>query len=320
MSPAKQSPARGRAAIVLVAALLALGLAGLAAQRWAATRELHEQRAVLLADIDAALASDPLDLGGLSRLVALVHKEPDHATDRALRFAEARIEFARNRPERARDLFLDRALEPGAPAAEQSFAARVLLRLHEDGAASGKTPADLLAPAANVAEAAYATTRAADDLLRAWQAAERNGEHDRAKGFADALAADHADTPAARFVAVAVAFDPAAGVDPVLQAIDALPTPAAEGRAMLAFAQLQQGQLAAATATCEEALARAPGVAVVRFAAAVTFHACALGCAEGAADRASWVGRRDAQIGWLLAEPGVAEERLVKLRAMRDVK
>lgn len=320
MSPSPAAPARGRAAIFLFAGVLALAIAGYVAQRWAAARERDEQRAVLLADIDAAIASDPLDLGSLSRYVAQLHKEPDHGTDRALRFAEARIEFARGRPERARELFLDRALEPGAAAAEQSFGARMLLRLHEDGAASGKTPADLLAPAANLAEAAHATTRDADDLLRAWQAAERNGEHDRAKGFAATLAADHADTAAARFVAAAVAFDPAAGVDPVLRAIDALPSPPAEGRAMLAFAQLQQAQLVAATTTCEEALARAPGVAVARFAAAVTFHACALGCAAGAADRAAWVARRDAQIDWLQAEPGVAEDRLATLRTMRDVK
>lgn len=311
---------RGRAAILAVAGVLVLALAGYVGQQWAAARERDEQRAVLLADVDAALASDPLDLGGLSRLVAQLHKEPDHATDRALRFAEARIEFARNRPERARDLFLDRALEPGAAAVEQSFGARLLLRLHEDGAASGKNPADLLAPAANLAETAHATTRDAGDLLRAWQAAERNGEHARAKGFAAALAEGDADTPAARFVAVAVAFDPAAGVDPVLRAIDALPTPPAEGRAMLAFAQLQQGQLATATTTCGEALARAPGVAVVRFAAAVTFHACALGSAAGSPDRAAWVTKRDAQIAWLLAEPGVAEDRLATLRAMRDAK
>lgn len=311
---------RGRAAILFAVGALALALAGYVAQRWAAARERAAQRAVLLADIDAALASDPLDLGGLSRYVAQLRKEPDHATDRALRFGEARIEFARNRPDRARDLFLDRALEPGASAAEQSFGARVLLRLHEDGAASGKAPAELLAPAANAAEAAYAATRDAGDLLRAWQAAERNGDHDRAKAFAAALADGHADTAAAGFVAAAVVFDPAAGVDPVLRAIDALPTPPAEGRAMLAFAQLQQNQLAAATTTCDEALARAPGVAVVRFAAAVTFHACALGSAANSPDRAAWSTKRDVQIGWLLAEPGVAEDRLAALRAMRDAK
>jgi hypothetical protein len=317
---AASNRARGRAGIVAVAGLLVVGLLGLGAQRWAAAREQAEQRATLLADVDAALASAPLDADQLSRLVAKLRSEPDHANDRALGFAEARIEFARGRAERARDLFLERALEPGARAAEQAFGAQLLLRLHDNGAASGKSPSDLLAPAANLAESSYAATRDPEDLLRAWQAAERNGEHERAKAFAATLAADHADSAPARFVALAVAFDPAAGSQPIERALAGLALPPAEGRAMVAFAQLQAGDLAAAAATCDDAVARAPGVAVVRFAAAVTFHACALGCAEGSPDRAAWQKRRDVHIDWLLAEPGVDADRLARVRAMRDVR
>jgi hypothetical protein len=311
---------RGRKAILVTVAVLALALAGVGVQRWLGFREAQARRDAVLADVDATLAEDPVDGEALSRIVAQLRKLPDHATDRALRLAEARIEFARDRAERARDLALELALQPGASAAEQSFGARVLLRLHENGAAAGKAPADLLGPAAELAARAHAATGEPGDLLRAWQAAERNGDHARAKEFADALAAEHADSSAARFVALAVAFDPSAGAAPVALAMADFAPPPAEGRAMLAFAQLQLGDLAAATATCDEALARAPGVAVVRFAAAVAYHACALGCAAGSPDRAAWVQRRDTQVAWLLAEPGVDEDRRARVRALRDVR
>lgn len=321
MKPAAApQPPRGRKAIVATVAVLALALAGVGAQRWLAARDAQARRDAVLADVDATLAADPIDSEALSRVVAQLRKLPEHATDRSLRFAEARIELARDRADRARDLAVELALQPGASAPEQSLGARILLRLHENGAAAGKSPAALLAPATDLAERAYAATNDPDDLLRAWQAAERNAEHERAKAFAATLAAGHADQPAARFVALANAFDPAAGAAPVALVLADFGAPPAEGRAMLAFAQLQLGDLAAATATCGEALGRAPGVAVVRFAAAVTYHACALGCAADSPDRAAWVQRRDTQIAWLLAEPGVDDDRRAKVRALRDVR
>jgi hypothetical protein len=318
--PASPSSPRGRLAVRATAAVLALALAGVGVQRWLAWREAQGRRAAVLADVAATLAEEPVDHEALSRIVAQLRKLPDHATDRRLRFAEAGIELARDRAERARDLALELAMQPGASADEQSLGARILLQLHDNGVAAGKSPAELLGPAADLAERAYGATRAPSDLLRAWQAAERNAEHDRAKAFAATLVAEHADTPMGRFVALAVAFDPAAGAAPVQLALADFAAPPAEGRAMLAFAQLQQGDLAAATATVGEALGRAPGVAVVRFAAAVTYHACALGSAEGSPDRAAWVLRREPQIAWLLAEPGVDEDRRDKVRALRAIR
>ncbi|MFN9334393.1 MAG: hypothetical protein ACK6D1_17530 [Planctomycetota bacterium] len=313
-------PPRGRRALLATVAVLVLALVGVGAQRWLVWREAQARRDAALADVEATLAADPVDGEALGRVIAQLRKLPDHATDRALRFAEARIEMARDRAERARELALELAMQPGATADEQSLGAQVLLRLHENGSASGKNPAELLGPAADRAERAHTAKRAPEELLRAWQASERNGEHDRAKAFAATLAAEHADSAAARFVALAVAFDPAAGAAPVQLALADHAAPPAEGRAMLAFAQLQLGDLAAATATCGEALARAPGVAVVRFAAAVTYHACALGFAAGSPDRAAWVARRDTQVDWLLAEPGVDDDRRAKVRALRDVR
>lgn len=319
-SAASTPPPRGRKALFVTVGVLTLALAGLGVQRWLGWRAAQAHRAAVLADVDATLAADPIDTEALSRAVAQVRKLPEHATDRALRFAEARIEMARNRAERARDLALDLAMQPGASTDEQSLGARILLQLHENGVAAGKSPADLLRPAADLAERAYGANNAPDELLRAWQAAERNAEHDRATAFAATLASAHADSAAARFVALATAFDPAAGTAPVALVLGDFAAPPAEGRAMLAFAQLQLGDLTAATATCGEALARAPGVAVVRFAAAVTYHACALGCAAGSPDRATWVARRDTQVDWLLAEPGVDDGRRAKVRALRDVR
>lgn len=321
MAPTPQPvPARSRAALVATAAVLALAVAGFAAQQWLAGREVRERRDAWLADVDATLASDPIDTAALSRLVALLRKLPEHDTDRELRFAEARIELARDRADRARELVLDLAIGPSAQPAEQSLGARILLRLHENGVAAGQSSEELLGPASALAGAAARSTNDPYDLLREWQAAERAGKHDRAKEAAATLAAEHAGSAAARFVALAAAFDPAAGPRPVLDVLaDCRPEPI-EGRAMLAFAQLQTGDLAAATATCEAALAQAGGVAVVRFAAAITYHACVLGSAEGSPDRDGWVRRRNQHIDWLLAEPGVDDDRRAKVRPLRDVR
>lgn len=290
------------------------------AQALRSAAEATRQRTRLLEQIDALLAATTVDADGLSRAIAALQKLPDHATARDLLAARARLELARDRPDRAQQAFLALASQPSATAAEQSLGARILLRLHEAGAPDPGTAAGWLAQAMELADAAAQKTADPKDLLRAWQAAERAGRSDRAGAFARTLAEQHADSPAAAFVALAVAFDDrttAAGVD---AAVAGLTPPPVEAAALRAFAQLQAGNLPAAVAAVEDGLRRAPGVGVVRWAAAAVFHTCAAASPEGSDERARWVARRDPQLDWVLAQPGLDANRARQCAAMRELR
>jgi hypothetical protein len=304
--------------VPLLLLLVAAGGYGVVALRGAMAAA--QQRSRLLADVDALLAAPAVDADGLSRLMSALQKFPDHATARDLLAARARLELARDRPERAQQAFLSLAVQPGATAAEQSLGARILLRLHEAGAPDPGTAAGWLAQAMELAAAAASATADPGDLLRAWQAAERAGRSERAAGFARQLAEQHADSPAAAFVAFAVAFDErttAAGVD---AAVAGLVPPPVEAIPLRAFALLQAGDLAGAVAAAEDGLRRAPGVGVVRWAAAAVFHTCAAASPENSSERARWAARRDPQLDWVLAQPGLDASRARQCAAMREVR
>lgn len=307
------------AVLVPVAFLLLLG-AGYGVMQWLAAGEAAAARSKLLADVEASAQKRPPDLDELQRLLVWIEKLPDHATARDALAAKARILLVRDRAEAARALFGSIASQPGATAAEQGLGARILLRVHEGGVVEGAEAMGMLEQVMQMTEVSYRETRSPDDLLRAWQAAERAGQVDRARALAKALADDHADTAAAKFVQFALRFDPKVGAAAVAAAMaDCVPAPV-EGAAMLAFAQLQDGDVPAAVSTVEAALARAPGVGVVRWAAAVVFHACVLGSAAGSAERARWVERRDAQLVWVARQPGIDEARAKQCAQMRELR
>lgn len=314
-----------RSAFRQPAVLVPLALLAFAGVVWGvaslfAAGEVADARARLLADVDATLAARPVAAGELSRLVAALRKLPDHDSAHDLLAAQARIELERDRPDSAQKLFLAIASRPGATPDQQRLGARILLRLQEAGGVEPAVAIGWLAQAADLAEAAARASGAADDLLRAWQAAERSGQHERARAFARQLAEQHAGRPEAEFVALTAAFGASTPVDAVDQAVVDLAPPPVEALALRAFAQLQGKDMNAATATAEQALLRAPGVFVVRWAAAVVFHACVSGHEAGSAERARWVARRDPQLEWVSAWPNVSEPLRKQCAAMRELR
>jgi hypothetical protein len=288
-----------RPAVVGPVALLVLAGLGWGVYAWLGAAAAARERDQLVAAIDVATAKQPVDGGELSRLTTLLRKLPEHDTAPPLLAAAARIELARDRADRANELFGALASRPGAPPRDQALGARILLRVQEGDPTGPGVAQGILRQVIELALSAHATTRDPGDLLRAWQAARRANETARAAETATRLQAEHADSPEAGFVAFAGGFQPGVGVAAVERALAGVVPQPVEGLAMLAWAQLQANDVAAATATAEAALARAPGVGVVRLSAAFVFHACAVGSPDGSPQRASWVARRDAQIDWL---------------------
>lgn len=317
--------ARPRSAFLrpaVLAPIVVLVLAGLgwAVAAWLAAGDAAAARARLLADVEAATTKEPVDAGELSRLTALLQELPDHATARDVLAAQARVELARDRPERAEALFLAQATQPGALPAEQGIGAHILLRQFEAGAGDPAAASSMLTRALTLAEAAYAESRSPADLLRAWQAALRLGQKDRERALAEALARDHGDSKEAQFVAFVGRFDGSTTPAGVEAAIAAFPGAPVEARALLAAARLASGDVPGAVAASEAALARAPGLFDVRWMAAVAFHACVAGSPAGSDARASWVARRDAQLDWVARQPGIDDARRAQIAELRGVR
>ncbi len=299
--------------------LAAVGV-GLAVMQVLAAADAANERAKLLVDVDATLAKPEVEGGELSRLVTALQKLSDHDTAHDALSAQARIELARARPERAQQLFGAIAGQPGATPSEQGLGAHILLRLHEAGTADASTAAGMLQAAIGMAEASYRESRQPGDLLRAWQAAERARLHDRSAGFAQQLTQNHAEAAESKFVHFAVAFDPNVGGGAVEAVMADLVPPPVEGQAMHAFALLAARDMPNAIKVAEQALARGAGVAVVRWAAAVTFHAGVLASAVGSEERARWVERRDAQLAWMTGGGNADEARAKQCAQMREIR
>lgn len=312
------NPRSSRRPIAIVAALAALAAGGYGYQLWRAADAAAALRERTLADVAKAVAAQPVDAGELSRAAADLLRLPEHDTDAELVMAHASLELARDRAERAEALFASIGGRPDAPPAQQRLVARILLRRQEGDV--GDRAAAMLRQVVDLSMAAHADGRDANDLFRAWQAAIRLPDEALAARLAQQLAAEQPEAPASRFVQFASAFDPAAGVAAVAAAAAGLLPEPAEAVAMRVMALLQLGDLAAATAAGEAALARYPGVATVRLAAVGVFHAMALGSASGSAERTRWLERRDAQIAWVLAAPGLPEARRAMCRELRDAR
>ncbi len=326
MKPSPAAAARGRRSplanpkVVAPIALLLLAALAWGVVRWRGAAADANAREALLADVEAATGKEPPDGGELSRLTAMLRKLPDHDSAHDLLAAAARIELARGRPERAHELFGSIAGRPGATAREQGLGARILLRLHEAEPSDPGVARGMLRQVMDMADASYRESHDPADLLRAWQAATRAGEQERAAAAAASLQAQHGDAPQARFVHFAQSFRPEVGVAAVDRALDGLAPQPPEGAALRAWAQLQAGDVAAAVTTAEAGLARAPGVGTVRLTAAIVFHACVQGSPAGSDERASWLARRDAQIAWVLRQEPRNEAWARQCLAMRDVR
>lgn len=315
-----RNAAAWRRPALAVAALAVLGAVGWAVVAWRAGADAARARRQVLADIEVALAQRPVDGSELSRCMAALQRLPDHDRADDLLAAVARIELARDRPERADAAFAAIANRPGASPAQRGLGARIVLRRDEGGGLDPALRPGLLRQAMEHADECYRAGRDAADLLRVWLAAERLQQHERSAAAAQQLAADHADSPEHAFVALALAFDPARGTGPIDAVASRLPDPPLELEALRTFALLQGGDVAGALRVAEAALQRGPGLGVVRWAAAVVFHACVVGSAGGSDDRAAWVARRDPQLDWLLRSGVVDADRRARCEQMLQVR
>lgn len=307
-----------------VVPLSALGALLLLGGGWAAFAHFRdraasaEARSAALQAIDAATGKRPADFDELGRCMAALRKLPEADTDRTLLLAAARVELARDRAEVAEQLAATLAAEPGATVAEQRLVARILLRRHE--ADLGEGAAGALRQAQQYSERAHAADHLPGDLFRAWLAAMRAEHFEDGKRFAVDLQQEHPDSAEWRFVNAANGGARQLGVAGIEACREGLEDVPGEHLAMLANAQLDAGLLPAAVLSADAGLARAPGLVAVRRVAAVAYHACVLGSAAGAPDRADWVRRRDAQLDWLERRPGLDDAQRAKLREMREAR
>ncbi len=317
-SVAKKSPGSRTSSRTLFIAVACgvLAAGGYGFKAWREVADAAAARERVLAEVATAVARQPIDTGELSRCTGDLQRLPEHGSDPWLLMAQASIELARDRAERAEALFGAVGGRPDAPAAQQRLVASILLRRQEGDL--GERAASVLRQVIELSLAGYAEGREAGDLLRAWQAAVRLPDDAQAAVFAEQLAREQAETAAGRFVQFATQFDPQAGVAAVAAAVEGLRPEPVEAMAMRVMATLQLGDVPAATAACEAALSHAPGVFTVRWAAFVVFHACALGSAADSPERASWLQRRDAQCDWLLAQPGLSAKRREQCLQLRE--
>lgn len=315
--PRRRSPLAGPR-LMAPLAVLVLGAGYYAFTAWRGAAARAAAASDVLAEVARELDKPEPDGNELSRLMAALKKLPDHDTAPELLAAAAGIELARDRAERAESLFAVVAARPGATPAQQRLGARILLRRHEGFAGDASQARGLLQQVATYAERAYGDGRDPADLLMAWQAQQRLGARSAAEAIAARLQAEHADSPAARLVALAASFDPAGSG----QALDALAAefdrPPVEIAAMQGLVVLQQGDVPRAVDLAEAALRRAPSVPVVRYAAALVFHACALASAMGSTDRDAWLARRDTQLDWLEERAAPDDPQRANWRALRQ--
>ncbi|MCA8975895.1 MAG: hypothetical protein KDC98_14330, partial [Planctomycetes bacterium] len=267
------------------AVVLVLGICGWFGYQWfAAQKAMAAERDRILLGIAVELRRSPLDTAELSRLMAAIKKLEDHATAPDLLAAQARVELARGRPERAGDLFLKVAARPGAAAEDQGLAAEILLRQHASGLSDRSAAVAMLEEVMTYSGNAYAASEDDADLMRSWLAALRLADKDRSKEFADRILDRHPGSPAAAFVGVVRAFStamPPGELDAVRERFEPVPP---ELDAMAAVVALQAGNVKEALRLAEPLLTAAAGIVDARVTCLAVFHACALGSAAGSDD------------------------------------
>lgn len=277
------------------------------------------ERTLLFADIEREARKHPVDGDELSRLAVRVQKLPDANAAADAILAMARIESARGRVDRAAELLAPLANRPGATPGEQRLAAAVWLRQHELGAPDRSRAVALLQQALAFAERAYSDGQDSEDLLRAWLAALRLGDTERADQLAGQLIEGHGSTRGARLAQLVRNATLTMPRQDLEQLREQFELPPAELDVLLVTLLLQAGDVAAAIKLLEPLLLRAPGVIEVRRTAALAFHVCVLGAPEGSA-RQPWVQRRDAQLDWLALHASPEDTGRAGWAAMRNQK
>lgn len=320
--PAGNRPATrtwfARPAVLVPVLLLSATAVALGVQYYRKAATAAAARAELLSRVDEETAKPNVDSSELSRLIVQIHKLPDHETSRDLQAAVARIELARDRPEKAFAAFGITASRPSASPADQALGARILLRLHEAGGGDAAVAIGRLQQALGFAENAYRASDDVSDLLCAWQAAVRLGDQAVIDRLSARLREQHASSAAARLAGIAATFDPRESAADLAAVRAEFTAPVVELEAMHVLVVLQSGEIDQAVTAAEALLGRAPGVLAVRWAASLVFHACALGHAADSAERGSWVVRRDAQLDWLLQRAAVDDARRERWAHLRN--
>jgi hypothetical protein len=307
---------------VLVLIVAVVGLVGFYVVRaWQDAAARAEARAVLLADVAVATAEGQrADATRLSNLMAGLRQQADHETSAELLRAQAAIELARDRAERADRLFGTTAASPTASPADRRLGARILLRRHEGFAGDAAAANAMLQRALSMAELAYADSGDVRDLFRCWQAQKRLGQHASATEVAARLAARHAGSLEAQLVALVDAFDPVQSAAAVRSLATQFVEAPVELEAMRVLVELQGGDVPAAVAAADALLLRAPGIMVARYAAALVFHTCAIALPAESTDRASWLQRRDQQLDWLVERAPADEPQRQAWAALRALR
>ncbi|MCB9887098.1 MAG: hypothetical protein H6838_16520 [Planctomycetes bacterium] len=291
---------RRRGPLVFLPLLLLAFVGGYYVFGWFSARSsAAAARAELLREVDDELAKEPVDTSALSRLVARIDKLEDHTSAADLLAAQARIELVRGRPERAFDLFSSVGNQPEASEADRRLLTAILLRRHEAGGTDKAMTEGWLRDAATRALAIAERTGNTNDWFVAWQASVRLDDADAVKRCREQLAAIDAESREARLAAAAAAFRADGPADVLYALRGEFTVVPIELAVMVAMAQLQAGETAAAVTEIEALLNRAPGLIGVRVAAAIVFHVCVLNSQDDAGKQ-RWRPRRDAQLDWLL--------------------
>lgn len=317
--PTPSSRSGGSKPLLLLPALLLVAIGGYYLVDWVMARNAAASaRAELLREVDDELAKEPVDTGSLSRLVTRIQKLEDAAVAADLLSAQARIELERGRPERAFDLFSAVGNRPEASEDERRLLARILLRRHESGSGDRATADGWLRDGAARALAIAERSGTTADWFVAWQASVRLDDAEAVTRCREQLQAVDGESREARLAAAAASFKPEAPADALYALRGEFAVVPVELAAMIAFAQLQAGETAAAVTEVESLLARAPGVLGVRVAAAIVFHVCVLNSADEE-QKQRWRPRRNAQLDWLLENAPATDGRRETWSQMRQL-
>lgn len=317
MKPANPKSRPNRSLLLLpILALVGL-VAWFAWSKIAAGMAVSESRRQLFASVDEELAKEPIDSSALSRLVAQIEKLEDHATAQDALFAKARIEMARNRPERAYELFASTAVRSNASDAERRLLGTILVRRHQAGSADRSQALGWLRDGVGVLQPLAERTDSVDDWFAVWQAATRLADDELiARAHARLQELDR-ESRQARATAVAASFQPDAPPETLFALRAEFGDAPVELVAMAVLAQLQAGENAAAANDVDALLLRAPGVLGVRWCAAMVYHVCALTSVDEV-QRAAWQQRRNVQLDWLQQQAEPDDGRRETWAAMRS--
>lgn len=294
---------RARTGVWIAIGLLVLAVAALVVQRLRQDAARSAEIAQLLQDVDAEVQKDKPDGSELGRLKLRLEKLPEHATDRALTLALARIERARGRDNDAWQLVATQAAVGDASLPELRLGADLLLRLH---ARSGERPK--ARQARDLALRAYAQSNQPEDLLLAALAAHRIGSSDEEAESSAQLHSQHGDSKEARLCDL-ISKPPDAQFANEVQALQgAFRDEPIELGVAAGILLLQREDPVGARLQLDQVASQAPALLDVRYWSGIACQAVAASPQLSDDERQRAVVQRDAHLHYCL-EHGIDEDR-----------